>query len=73
MARASAAGHGHFVGRRFGRGPFRRKHKMNSFQRGMAKATELTRSGRLQEATDLIRSLVHPGPVGPRLRCLKKM
>lgn len=40
---------------------------MNSFQRGMAKATELTRSGRLQEATDLIRSLVHPGPVAPKV------
>jgi poly(hydroxyalkanoate) depolymerase family esterase len=33
---------------------------MNSFTRGMAKATELTRSGRLQEATSLIRSLLHP-------------
>lgn len=34
------------------------------FTRGMAKATELTRSGKLQEATAMIQSLLqHPIPV----------
>lgn len=31
-----------------------------SFARGMARATELTRSGKLEEATALIQSLLHP-------------
>ena len=31
------------------------------FARGMARATELTRSGKLEEATALIQSLLHPG------------
>ncbi|MDT8854310.1 PHB depolymerase family esterase [Paracoccaceae bacterium Fryx2] len=34
----------------------------NMFSAGMAKATELTRQGKLQEATDLIRALLHGGP-----------
>ncbi len=35
------------------------------FTRGMAKATELTRAGRLQEATAMIRSLLNPADVRP--------
>jgi len=35
------------------------------FLRGMSRATDLTRSGKLEEATALIRSLLHPQPAGP--------
>jgi len=34
----------------------------NEFARGMARATELTRAGRLDEATALIQSLMQPKP-----------